>query len=224
MPIAEPVERTAFGLNQDQLVLCCFNQTYKIDRRCFQTWLFILNKVPRAVLWLLRPNATARENLYRAATRNGVSVDRFIFADPLRIDHHLARLRLADLALDTFTYNGGATTANALWAGVPVLTLIGSHMVSRMSASALTAIGLPEMITYSPEEHVQRAVALLTDNTKLTLLRHKLERLKKGSPLFSSQKFSVHLEAAFEKMLEIFDAGMAPYSFSIGTPAARSID
>ncbi|MBI5062282.1 MAG: hypothetical protein HZB87_02085, partial [Desulfatitalea sp.] len=203
----------------DQLVLCCFNQAYKIGRNCFQAWLAILNRCPEAVLWLLRPNATARENLRRAAAQAGVAADRLIFADPLRIDQHLSRLRLADLALDTFTYNGGATTANALWAGVPVLTLAGSHLVSRMSASALAAIGLPEMIAHSIGEYMHRATALLSDRTKLETVRRKLEKLKHGSSLFDPQRFSLHLEAGFNQMLARFDAGMVPASFSIESKA-----
>lgn len=215
MPIGGPVERAAIGLKEDQLVLCSFNQAYKIDRRCFQAWLTILNQVPKAVLWLLQPNATARENLHRAAAQAGIGADRLIFAGPLRIDRHLARLRLADLALDPFAYNGGATTANALWAGVPVLTLAGNHLVSRMSASALAAVGLSELITHSVGEYVRCANDLLSNRSKLTALRAKLERQKPGSSLFDPNRFSLHLEAAFERMLARFDAGMAPVSFCV---------
>ena len=215
MPIGGPVKRAAMGLKEDQLVLCSFNQVYKIDRRCFQAWLSILNQVPKAVLWLLQPSATARENLQRAAAQAGIAADRLIFAGPLRIDHHLARLRLADLALDPFAYNGGATTANALWAGVPVLTLAGNHLVSRMSASALATVGLTELITHSVGEYVRRATDLLNNRSKLTALRAKLERQKSGSSLFDPNRFSLHLEAAFERMLARFDAGMAPVSFCV---------
>jgi predicted O-linked N-acetylglucosamine transferase (SPINDLY family) len=226
MPIAEPVERSKFGLKEDQLVLCCFNQSYKIDRRCFHAWLTILNKVPKAVLWLLRPNTRACENLCRATVQAGISADRLIFAKPLRIDYHLARLRLADLALDTLTYNGGATTANALWAGVPVLTMAGHHLLSRMSASALKALGLPEMITYSIEDYTNCAISLLRDGSKLAYTRARLERLKLGSPLFDPRKFSIHLESAFEQMVARFDAGKPSVSFSIQPsvdPATRSM-
>ena len=215
MQIGEPVERAAFGLKTDQLVLCSFNQAYKIDRRCFQAWLAILKQVPQAVLWLLHSNATARDNLYRAAAQAGIGASRLIFAGPLRIDHHLARLRLADLALDPFAYNGGATTANALWAGVPVVTMTGAHLVSRMSTSALVSVGLTELITHSVEEYVRCATDLLSNRFKLAELRAKLERGKLGSALFDSRRFSLHMEAAFERMLASFDAGMPPVSFSV---------
>jgi predicted O-linked N-acetylglucosamine transferase (SPINDLY family) len=220
LPIAAAQDRRLFGLGDDQLVLCCFNQPYKIDRRTFEAWLAILKHTPRAVLWLLGQNQSARENLGRAAAQAGIASDRLKFAGALRIDQHLARLKAADLALDPFIYNGGATTANALWAGVPVLTLLGKHFVSRMSASALMAVGLPELIAPTSDAYVEKALDLLQNRSKLETLRVKLGAIKNRSALFDTRRFGIHMEAAFAKMMARFNAGKAPASFSIGSTEA----
>ena len=120
----------------------------------------------------------AVENLRSEAEKRGVDPQRLIFADRLSLDEHLARLKFADLALDTRIYNGGATTSNALWASVPVITLLGSHFVSRMSASALAAVGLSELITQSLEEFETLAIQLASNPDRLQALRQKLGGLR----------------------------------------------
>ncbi|RJQ82993.1 MAG: tetratricopeptide repeat protein [Desulfobacteraceae bacterium] len=210
-----PYQRRDFGLSEEEVVLCSFNQPYKIDRATFSAWLTILKGASNSVLWLLGQNRTARENLCRAAEAAGVGAERLRFAGALRIDRHLARLQLADLALDTFPYNGGATTSNVLWAGVPLLALMGKHFVSRMSASALMAVGLPELVAHSPVEYIGKALDLVHDPEKRNALRNKLGRLKSDSALFATQRFAARLESAFEKMMTLFNNGLTPQSFSI---------
>lgn len=211
----QPYQRRDFGFFEDQLILCCFNQPYKIDQATFATWMKILKGIPQGVLWLLGQNQTARNNFRREAKMAGISTERINFSGALRIDRHLARLQLADLALDTFSYNGGATTANALWAGVPLIALMGAHFVSRMSASALMALGLPELIVHSPEAYVRMALDLLQNRSRLDTLRRKLAHLKNQTPLFNTNLFARHLEKAYTVMLDRFDNGLTPVSFSI---------
>ena len=126
------------GLPQDAFVFCCFCSGYKLDPTMFDCWMRILKKVSHSVLWLIGGNNTAESNLKKRARSRGINVARLLFAPHLPKDEHLARLRFADLALDTRIVNGAATTSDALWAGVPVLTLQGSHFASRMSSSILT--------------------------------------------------------------------------------------
>jgi predicted O-linked N-acetylglucosamine transferase (SPINDLY family) len=149
-----------FGLPEGCFVFCSFNQPYKIDPVMFDVWMRILQQVPEGVLWLLSTNKIAEENLRREAEARGIKSERLIFADRLPKDEHLARLRFADLTLDTRIYNGHTTTSDALWAGVPVITLQGSHFASRVSSSVLSAIGLPEVVTHSLEEYEALAVQL----------------------------------------------------------------
>ncbi len=126
------------------------------------------------------------------------------------MDEHLARLRLADLALDTWIYNGGATTSNALFAGVPVIAIQGDHFASRMSSSSLTAIGLPELITHNFEEYEALAVRLAKDPKQLNEIKQKLEENRLKEPLFDTPRFVKNLEKAYKKMCEIFLKGEKP--------------
>ncbi len=203
-------QRSDFNLPQDAFVFCCFNQAHKIDCELFHAWMKILNAVPQSVLWLLARNEPVRQNLIREALRAGVDAHRLVFAAKCDLHAHLARHQLADLALDTQTYNGGATTSLALWCGVPVLTLQGRHFVSRMSAAALNALNLPEMITTSLDAYEARAVELATDRTKLDVLKNKVRRNRKTAPLFDTGRFVRNLEQAYHQMWALFAHGQAP--------------
>ena len=225
MPIAaRKYARTDFGLPKKGVVFCSFNQPYKIDRQTFESWLNILNAIPHSVLWLLGQNSAAKSNLRDLAANRGVDPNRLIFSGALRIDRHLARLTLADLALDTMTYNGGATTSNALWAGVPVIALMGSHFVSRMSASALEAVGLPELVAQSPEQYCRLAIQLATNPDRLEDLRQKLSQFRLQKPLFNTGQFCRHLEKAFQHMLSRFNQGLTPQPISIQSEAMPTPD
>ena len=216
LPISDKtITRTEAGLPEDQVVLCSFNQPYKISRPTFNIWMQILKNVSKSVLWLLDHNQMSRQNLCRHAADCGIDPNRLIFSGTLRIDLHLRRLQLADLILDTFTYNGGATTANALWAGVPLITLMGKHFVSRMSASALSAAGLLELITYTPEEYCSKATELALDKKKRDEIRSRLTHAKRHSPLFNTCLFAHHIESAYETMHCRFRRGLRPASFAV---------
>jgi protein O-GlcNAc transferase len=216
MPIAErKFQRDELGLPEKGTVFCSFNQPYKIDAQLFDAWMAILKQTDDGVLWLIEQNKTARQNLCRAAQRAGVAPSRLVFAGALPIDLHLARLKLADLALDTRIYNGGATTANALWAGVPVLTILGNHWVSRMSASALHAVGLAELVTRSIDDYRSMAVQLAACPERLGALRKKLGLQRLRWPLFDTQAFTRHLETAYRTMWQRHLDGLPPISFKV---------
>ena len=145
--------RTEAGLPADSFVLASFNNTYKLEPVMFAAWMELLRDLPDTVLWLLPNNQMAVENLRREASHAGVSPNRLIFAQTLPKAEHLRRASLADLALDTRIYNGHTTTSDMLFAGVPVVTLRGSHFASRVSASLLAACGLPGLITESLDDY-----------------------------------------------------------------------
>jgi predicted O-linked N-acetylglucosamine transferase (SPINDLY family) len=175
----------------------------------------ILRQVPQGVLWLLRQSDTAVKNLKNGAAKAGINPERLIFGNALQIKHHLARLLLADLALDPFIYNGGATTSNALWAGVPVICLMGTDFVSRMSASALMAVGLGSLVTQSPDEYVRLAVDLGLHPEKRKLIKQHLQQGRRHFPLFNTNLFARHLESAFQIMWDRYISGRKPETFTV---------
>jgi protein O-GlcNAc transferase len=207
--------RSQFNLPDHGFVYCCFNQPYKIDENLFNVWMAILKQTQSSVLWLIQRNTLARDNLLGAAQRAGVDPSRLIFTGYIPLEHNLARLQLADLVLDTLTYNGGATTANALWAGVPVLTLLGNHWVSRMSASALHALGMPELIASDLKGYERMAVDWARHPHALTSLRSKLAIQRTIAPLFDTRLFTRHVEAAFQTMWKRHMTGQGPASFAV---------
>jgi protein O-GlcNAc transferase len=216
LPIADRhFHRAELGLPEQATVFCSFNQPYKIDARIFDAWMEILKQTEPSALWLIQQNRASRSNLCRAAERAKVDPSRLVFAGAVSIDLHLARLKLADLALDTLTYNGGATTANALWAGVPVLAILGSHWVSRMGASALHAAGLDELVARSIDDYKQMAVALAASPDRLLALRQRLALLRRQGPLFDTRAFARHLETAYRAMWQRYSDGLGPVSFKV---------
>ncbi|MGH8742575.1 MAG: hypothetical protein ACREUN_16755, partial [Burkholderiales bacterium] len=146
--VAETQPRAKLGLPEKAFVFCCLNQTNKILPDVFATWMRLLLGTPSSVLWLVDNGSLATGNLRAEAEKRGVPPERLVFAPRVPIAQHLARLRAADLFLDTLPYNAHSTTSDALWVGLPVLTCVGNTFTSRMAGSMLNLIGLPELITY----------------------------------------------------------------------------
>jgi predicted O-linked N-acetylglucosamine transferase (SPINDLY family) len=214
---AEPASRGAVGLPEDAFVFCSFNQGYKIEPVMFGLWMELLQAVPRAVFWLWRPNDVVDENLRREAASRGVDPARLHFGDRLPKEQHLRRLQLADLALDTRIYNGHTTTSDALWAGLPVVALEGRHFASRVSASLLRAIGLPELVTDSLPSYRELALSVARHPERLAALRAKLAAQRLSMPLFDSRRFARGLEAAYGAMMDRHRRGLAPNAIAVET-------
>jgi predicted O-linked N-acetylglucosamine transferase (SPINDLY family) len=209
--IAEPTPtRKECGLPEQGFVWCCFNNTYKITPSVFGIWMRLLKKIPGSVLWLLASNKGAVANLRREASARGVNSDRLVFGSFVSLDKHLARLRVADLCLDTLPVNAHVTASDALWAGVPVLTCAGETFVSRVAGSLLTAIGLPELITRSLSEYEATALRLARSPFELAGLRERLAKNRLTAPLFDSERYARHLERAYQMMWDIYMRGEAP--------------
>ena len=212
LPVSDkPMTRAQFGVPEDAFVFCCFNSLHKLDPACFDVWMRILRRVPEGVLWLYGSgNETTRGNLRREAEARGVDPKRLIFAGKLPLDEHLARYRLADLFLDTFAYNAGATAVGAMWAGLPVLTMPGRTFFSRMGGSLCRAAGLPEAVCATEAEYEERAVALAADPAALADLRRKVAERRAEAPLFDTARFVRRLEAAYRRMWEDYVTGVGP--------------
>jgi len=202
--------RAQLGLPESGFVFCCFNNNYKITPSTFDAWMRILKAVEGSVLWLLSDNQTAEANLRSQMRARGVDDSRLIFAKRLTLAEHLARHRAADLFLDTLPYNAHTTASDALWAGLPVLTQMGTTFPGRVAASLLKAVKLPELITHTTEQYEALAIDLATHPEKLAQIREKLAANRLTTPLFDTPTFAKHIETAYEQMMERYWAGLAP--------------
>ena len=209
--------RAECGLPEQGVVFCSFNNAFKITPDVFDIWMRLLRETENSCLWLLDANVGAVRNLRDAAKARGVSADRLVFAPRTNVEDHRARHQLADLFLDTLPYNAHTTASDALWAGVPIVTRLGSTFAGRVAASLLTAIGLPELITRSPEEYEGLARKLANDPTFLVATKEKVARNRKTAPLFDTARFTRHLERAYSMMHERHRSGQRPTGFQVET-------
>ena len=194
--------REELGLPKEGFVFCCFNNNFKITPATFDGWVRVLKAVEGSVLWLLEDNMAAGRNLRKEAQARGLDPNRLVFAKRMKLPEHLARHRAADLFLDTLPYNAHTTASDALWAGLPVLTCMGESFASRVAASLLNAIELPELITDTQQEYEAMAIGLAKDSDKLKGIRDKLERNRLTTPLFDTNLFTEHIENAYTKLYQ----------------------
>jgi predicted O-linked N-acetylglucosamine transferase (SPINDLY family) len=192
----------------------------------FDIWARLLLAVPGSVLWLKASHEAAMANLRREAQARGVDPSRLVFAESIAADAHLARHALADLFLDTLPYNAHATAADALWAGLPVITCLGRNFAGRVAASQLRAAGLPELVAGNLEGYESLALRVAHDRGLLASYRSRLIEGRKSAPLFDADRFRRNIEAAYIQMHEIAQRGDAPRGFRVTgeePPQARPI-
>jgi predicted O-linked N-acetylglucosamine transferase (SPINDLY family) len=207
--------RAECGLPDQGFVFCSFNNNYKITPKVFGVWMNLLKSVPQSVLWLWESNRYAPVNLRKHAETQGIAAERLVFAPRLPLAEHLARLRLADLFLDTFPVNAHTTASDALWAGCPVLSIAGNTFVSRVAGSLLHTLGLPELITTSLDAYAMLALRLAQDARQLAELRVRLAAGRAASTLFDGGRFAQNLERAYLRMWEIYAAGEKPRAIRV---------
>jgi predicted O-linked N-acetylglucosamine transferase (SPINDLY family) len=208
--------RRECGLPHEGFVFCCFNNNYKITPKVFDVWMRLLQAVPGSVLWLLEGNRYTPPNLRREAASRCVSPDRLVFAPKVAPPEYLARQRIADLFLDTFPVNAHTTASDALWVGLPLITLAGDTFVSRVAGSLLRAVGLPELVTTTWEQYESLALDLARDRHRLDQLRSRLAANRETSDLFQGQKFARHVEQAYFQMWQYHQLGERPRPFAVG--------
>ncbi len=213
--VADDVTRAEVGVPDGAFVFCCMNNVYKIVPVVFDVWMRLLQRVPGSVLLLLSDIPAAHANLRFEAQSRGIAPDRLVFGEPWAHERHLARLRLCDLFLDTWPYNAHTTGTDALWAGLPVLTCTGQSFPSRVGASLLRAVGLPEMVTDSFADYEALANQLATDPGLLASTRQRLGASLRTARLYDTPRYTRHLEAAYTQMVERARAGMNVAAFAI---------
>lgn len=202
--------REQYGLPKEGFVYCSFNNNYKITPTIFNAWMEILSSVNNSVLWLYVDNLKAQENLLTETERRGIAPCRLVFAEKIPLEAHLARLKLADLFLDTYPYNAGATASNALRTGLPMVTLKGNSFQARYGASLLSALDLPELITSSIDQYKTLAIELATNMDFLRTTKTKLTNNLLTQPLFNPDLFIRHLEAGFIAMHDRYVKDLPP--------------
>ncbi len=194
--------RGELGLPEKAFVFCCFNNNFKITPRMFGAWMRILRAVDGSVLWLMEDSAAAAANLRREAERCGMDPARLIFAPRMPQEDHLARQVAADLFLDTLPYNAHTTCSDALWVGLPVLTCPGESFASRVAASQLRTMGLPELIAPTLADYEALAVSIAKDPRRLGAIKAKLRLHRASSPLFDLDRFTRNIESAYARMYD----------------------
>jgi predicted O-linked N-acetylglucosamine transferase (SPINDLY family) len=194
--------REELELPKDGFIFCCFNNNYKITPNVFDSWMKILKNVKDSIFWLFETNPIVIKNLQQEAKKRGVKSDRLIFAKRMTLDKHLARLKVADLFLDTLPYTAHTTSSDALWSGLPIIVHIGQSFQSRVSASLLTAIELPELITHSEKEYEDLAIKLATNPGQFVKIKNKLKKNRLKTPLFDAKLFTKNIESAYTIMHE----------------------
>ena len=209
------ISREDMGLPREGFVFCCFNNNYKISPVEFDIWMRLLKNVEGSVLWLLKSNKWAGQNLKRQAEDRGVNAERIIFAERLPQSEHLARQRLADLFLDTFNYNAHTTTSDALWAGLPVITKMGQGFAARVAGSLLNAVGLPELITQNEEDYEVLILELATNPKKLAKIKDTLATNRLTQPLFNTELYTRHLENGYLQAYECYFQGNLPQTIIV---------
>lgn len=202
--------RAELGLPEDKFVLCSFNSHYKITPQEFDVWMRVLNKVEDAILWIWCREETARANLVKEAEARGVTRDRIYFAESLPQEQHLARMRAADLFMDTFAVCAHTTASDAMWAGLPVVTLEGQQFAARVASSILQAMEVPELVTRSPEEYEALILDLAENRDKLAQIRAKIAEKRLTAPMFDTERFTRNWEKQLERALVRCESGLKP--------------
>jgi predicted O-linked N-acetylglucosamine transferase (SPINDLY family) len=213
--ISTDITRADAGLPQGAFVFCCFNGNQKILPQTFAAWMRILANSEGSVLWLLQDHASAANNLRREAQQRGVSAHRLIFAQHEPHERHLARLKLADLVLDTLPYGAHTTASDALRAGTPVLTRMGKSFAGRVAASLLTAVGHPELITHSEAEYEALACELAQNRSRLAEIKARLLHNRDVMPLFDTARMTRNLETANLTMWQRHERGEQAAGFAV---------
>ena len=197
---AKEFTRKDFNLPDKGIIFTCFNASYKITKVEFEIWMNLLHKVKNSNLWLYSSNKYMEDNLKKEAEKRGINPKRIVFANRLPIEEHLARHKLGDIFLDTFNCNAHTTASDALWAGLPIITVPGRSFSSRVAGSLLKALDLNELICSNKSEYYEKALYLANNPSKLLATKKKILANKSMYPLFDSKNFTKNLESVFKKV------------------------
>lgn len=215
-PITCPAgDRAAFGLPSGAVVYLAFHSMIKITPDAFAVWMAVLRQVPEAVLWLLDHGERESRNLAESAALFGIDPRRLVFAAKTGNLEHIARLALADIYLDTPHFNAHTTGSDALWMGVPIVTVEDQPFAARVGASMLAAVGLGELVGRDLDDMAAIAVRLGRDAAWRKEIKTRLAAARETAPLFDAAGYAEALDRAFETMAARARAGLEPAGFDL---------
>ncbi len=217
-PLPQPMSRSQAGLPDSAFVMCAFNHTYKIGPQALDRWCDVMRESPSAVLWLKQTNSQMQGNLLQEVQARGVASNRVVFADKVPYEQHFSRLALADVFVDTWPYNAHTTASDALWAGLPVVTLYGQTYASRVAASVLQAAGLAELAFDNADDYGLALRAMALEPALLQPYRQHLQEHRMHLPLFDCAQHTLALQQLFERMVGRWRAGLAPEHLIAASP------
>lgn len=209
-PLPQAMSRAQAGLPEDAFVMCAFNHTYKVLPEALDRWCAVMHEVPRAVLWLKETNGQLRDNVLREVAARGVDTSRVVFARNVSYEDHFSRLALADVFVDTWPYCAQTTASDALWAGVPVVTLYGNGYQSRVAASVLNAAGLGELAFGDADDYQRAITALGLEPALVAGYKAVLQEQRQSLPLFDSSRYAGEFQDLMDRMWARWCAGLAP--------------
>ena len=207
--------RRDMGLPEEAFVFCCFNNNYKITSSELDIWMRLLNKVEGSVLWLRQSNQWSELNVKKEAQRRKIDPERIVFAGRVPMAEHLARQKLADLFIDTFSFNAHTTAAEALWTGLPVVTKTGQGFAARVAGSLLNSVGLPELITKNEHHYEMLILELVTNPSKLSKIRKKLVANLLEQPLFDTEQYTRHIEDGYQQAYQNYFENNPPKTITV---------
>jgi len=209
-PLPGAMTRAQAGLPEGAFVMCGFNNTYKITPEVLDTWCGLMHEIPQAVLWLRETNQQLHHNVWHECAVRGVAAERVVFAKTTSYENHFSRLALADVFVDSWPYNAHTTASDALWAGVPVVTLYGNGYASRVAASVLNAAGMAELALATVADYRLAILALAQNPELLAGYRQQLVQQRQSLPLFDAPRYAGELQSLFQRMVQRWRDGLAP--------------
>jgi predicted O-linked N-acetylglucosamine transferase (SPINDLY family) len=205
--IEVPQDRASLGLPENTFVFCAFHNAFKLNPTMIDVWAKLLRETPRSILWLQEGDLTTMDNIKREFAQREVSRDRLLFAPRVSSSLHIARQRFADLFLDAFPYNAHTTACDTLRMNLPIVTLSGETIASRIAGSVLHSLDLDELITQTHDDYFQVAVRLATQPDALKGVREKLSRSLATTELYDGLAFARKLESAYQAMWQSYQHG-----------------
>uniref|UniRef100_A0A8R1Y0I7 protein O-GlcNAc transferase n=2 Tax=Onchocerca TaxID=6281 RepID=A0A8R1Y0I7_ONCVO len=200
--------RQQYGLPDDAIVFCNFNQLYKIDPPTLSMWCDILKLVPNSILWLLRFPYHGEPNVMRFCAERNIDTRRIVFSNVAAKEEHVRRGQLADVCLDTPLCNGHTTGMDILWTGTPMITMPLETLASRVASSQLYALGVPELVAKDREDYIKIAKRLGTDREYLSQIRAKVWKARTTSTLFNVRQYCSDMERLLHKMWKRYADGL----------------
>ena len=200
-PLVDPMEVGPVPASRNGFVtLGCLNNFAKVTGPVIERWAMIMRLTLGSRLLIVAPAGSARARFSERTGSLGIASDRIEFLDRVPRQEYLAYYRRIDVSLDPWPFNGGTTSFDSLWMGVPLVTMTGKTAVSRGGASILNNLGLTELIANDPGEYVEKASGLAGDLDRLAALRVELRGRMERSPLMDGKRFAANVEAAYRMM------------------------